>query len=270
VADPPAETSALARALGGEVSAEVLFGIGGGTGFGWFTYGDRSTLLTRITTFENAKVSFLHDVCLRLGLPVRLVTASTSPALKKRIEAAMSGGEVVVALVMGGAASYGAELVERTDEGLLARMAAAPGAARNRFLAIRPVALSSETVRKAAEAGLVAHVRQMREGFGPPATRKSFGLAGFDKWRRAAPTLDAPAKVALREQMEGRGGGPGMRLAQAAFLDELGLKRAANLTRNAAAVWAEAALDPSADHITAAEEIEIEALGAVEDGATGG
>jgi hypothetical protein len=59
-------------------------------------------------------------------------------------------------------------------------------------------------------------------------------------------------------------------LAQAAFLDELGLKRAANLTRNAAAVWAEAALDPSADHITAVEEIEIEALGAVEDGATGG
>jgi hypothetical protein len=270
VADPPAETAALARALGGGISPEILFGIGGGTGFGWFAYGDHSTLLTRITTFENAKESFLRDVCLRLGVPARLVSASTSPALRKRIEAAITGGEVVVALVMGGYTSFGGELVAHVDDALLARMAAVPGAARNRFLSIRPVPLSSETVRKAAEAGLAAHVRQMREGFGPPATRKSFGLAGFEKWRRAASALDASANAVLRKQIEERGGGPGLRLAQAAFLEELGLRRAANLTRTAAAVWVEAAAEPSADHVTAVEAMESEALGAVEDGITGG
>jgi len=264
VPDPPAETAALAEALDGAVSAEALFGIGGGTGFGWFTYGDHATLLTRITTHENSKESFLLDVCRRLGLEARLVAASSGPALRKRLEAGLTGGEHAIVSVPGPGVSYGAELVHRVTDDLLARAAAPPGAARNRCLLVRPARLTAASLRRAAEAGLLAHSSQMREGFGPPATRRSFGLAGFDRWRRASSTLDQGARARLRGQVEGRGGGPGLRLAQAAFLGEIGLTRASELTRRAAVAWSEVAVEPSAERITAVEEAEKEALDALE------
>jgi Butirosin biosynthesis protein H, N-terminal len=264
VLDPPAETVALASALDGEVSAEMLFGLGGGTGFGWFTYGDHATLLTRITTRENSKESFLLDICRRLGLEARLLVASSGQALRKRLEASLAGGEVVIVSVPGPGVSYGAELAGRVTDGLLARAAALPGAARNRGLALRPARLTAASVREAAEAGLLAHSGQMRGGFGPPATRRSFGLAGFDRWRRASATLEPAARARLREQVEGRGGGPGLRLAQAGFLDEVGLTRAAELARLAAVAWSEVAVEPSAERITAVEEAENEALDALE------
>ena len=262
----PAETMALAAALRDRLSPELLFGIGGGTGFGWFTYGDHSTLLTRITTRETPKESFLLDICTRLGLEVRLAGASGSPALGRRIAAALAAGDAVVVPVGGPGMSYGAVAVDRVTEEVLARAAALPGAARNRFLALRPIALDTAALHKAIQAGLRAHVRQMRDGFGPPSTRASFGLAGFERWRRSAPTLDAEARARLREQIDARGGGPAMRHAQAAFLDEAGLERAAELTRRAADAWSAAATAPTADSISAVEAAERKALEAVEAG----
>jgi hypothetical protein len=255
---------ALAAALGGRFSPELLFGIGGGTGFGWFTYGDRSTLLTRITTRETAKESFLLDVCERLGLEAKLTGAPSPAALRKRIEAALAARYAVVVCVGGPADSYGAAHVDTVTDDVLERAAALPGAARNRFLAVRPAPVSGTRVREATRAGVRAHVQQMREGFGPPSTRGSFGLAGFARWRRSSADLDRAAKERLREQIEGRGGGPAMRLAMVDFLTEAVLPRAAELTRRAAEAWSAAATEPSAERIAAVEEAEREALAVVE------
>ena len=264
MATSPAETRALAAALGGRFTPELLFGIGGGTGFGWFTYGEHATLLTRITTRETAKESFLLDICERLGIEARLIVAASSAALRKKIESARADGDAVVVCTPGPAESYGAEHVDIVTDEVLERAAALPGAARNRFLAIHPRAIGAAQVRDAALAGIRAHVRQMREGFGPPATRGSFGIAGLAKWRRAAPGLDTDVRGRLRAQVEGRGGGPAMRLAMAAFLTEAVLPRAAELTRRAADAWAAAAEEPSVERIDAVDAAEREALAVLE------
>jgi len=266
MAAPPHETAALAEALGGRVSAETLFGIGGGTGFGWFTYGDHSTLLTRLTTHETATQSFLLDICERLGLDARLVAASGSAALGKKMRAALDAGDSVVVCVGGPAVSYSAVLLRAVTDELLERAAAVPGAARNRFLAVRTRQPSHAAIDRAMQAGLRAHLQQMREGFGPPSARGSFGLAGFTKWKKSAPALDERARTALRDQIEGRGGGAALREAQAAFLDEAGLKAAAKLTREAALAWAAAARAPTASRIEEIEAVERAALETVEAG----
>jgi hypothetical protein len=59
-------------------------------------------------------------------------------------------------------------------------------------------------------------------------------------------------------------GAPALRLAQAAFLDEAGLKQAARLTRRAADAWSEVGVKPTVEHISAVERAEREALQAVE------
>jgi hypothetical protein len=266
----PIETSALATALGGRFSPELLFGIGGGTGFGWFTYGDHSTLLTRITTRETGKESFLLDICERLGLEARLSSASSGLALRKRIDAALAGGYAVVVCIPGPAESYGAEHVDLVSDELLERAAALPGAARNRFLAVRPAAVGAADVRDAIAAGIRAHTRQMREGFGPTSTRGSFGLAGFARWRRSLADLDEPARAALREQIQARGGGPAMRLAMAGFLTEAVLPRAAELTRRAAEAWSAVAEEPSPERLAAVEDAEREALAVLEKATSAG
>jgi hypothetical protein len=112
--------------------------------------------------------------------------------------------------------------------------------------------------------GLAAHVEQMREGFGPPSTRKSFGLAGFQRLRRSLPTLDSAAIAVLRDQVHGRGGGPALRVAQAVFLEAIGLERAALVTRAAAAAWSAFAAEPTEAAVKAVEAAEREALTAVE------
>src|SRR5947209_20559796 len=80
-ATPPPEVAALALALGGGLEPELLFGIGGGSGFGRFIYGPIVTLLTRITTSEHDREAFLANVCKRLGAPYRPPVASSEPAL---------------------------------------------------------------------------------------------------------------------------------------------------------------------------------------------
>src|SRR5262245_66619709 len=68
---PPPEVAALARALPDSLPPDVLFGIGGGSGFGRFVYGDIVTLLTRVTTRETAREAFLADICRNLQIPYR-------------------------------------------------------------------------------------------------------------------------------------------------------------------------------------------------------
>ena len=262
---PPHETAALARALGAQFSPELLFGIGGGTGFGWFTYGDHSTLLTRITTRETPQQSFLLDICVRLGVDARLAGVTSTPALRKRINSALAARETVLVATGGPGASYSATLVERLDDDVLTKAAELPGAARNRFLTIRGLPrVGAARRREAIQAGLRAHVEQMRAGFGPPSARGSFGLAGYERWRRSATSFDADARARLHAQINDRGGGPALRLAHAAFLEEAGLKNAAALTRRAAQAWSAVGVDPTIAHITAVEEAERAALDAIE------
>ena len=262
---PPHETADLAKAFDGKFSPELLFGIGGGTGFGWFTYGDPSTLLTRITTRETPKESFLLDICTRLGVDARLAAAGGAPALRKRIDAAKAAGDTVLLAVGGPAVSYSATLVDQVTGDLLTRAAALPGAARNRILVIpREHDVSATALHSAIRAGLRAHIDQMRDGFGPPSTRGSFGLAGFERWRRSAPSLDANARDRLREQIERRGGGPALRAAHATFLDQAGLKRAAELTRQSADAWSAVIEEPTPERVTTIEEAERAAIDAIE------
>jgi hypothetical protein len=257
---PPHETAALASTLGHGLSAELLFGIGGGTGFGWFTYGDHSTLLTRMTTRETAKESFAVDVCARLGIEARLTSATNAPALRKRLEAALASGDSALVSVGGPAVSYSWLSVSAVTDEVLERAGGVPGAARNRILVVKPKAVGKTALRSAIQAGLLAQRQQMLEGFGPPSARGSFGLAGFQRWRRAIAGLDETARARVREQIEGRGGGPALRGAQAAFLEEAGEKTAARLTRAAADAWAAAARSATTETVSAIEEAERAAL----------
>ena len=257
---PPHETIALASALGHGLSAELLFGIGGGTGFGWFTYGDHSTLLTRFTTRETPRESFALDICARLGIQARLVSATSSAALHKRLEAALASGDSVLVSVGGPAVSYSWIAVSEATDEVLERAGGLPGAARNRMLVVEPRAVGKTALRSAIAAGLRAHRQQMLEGFGPPSARGSFGLAGFERWRRSVAGLDEAARGRVREQIDGRGGGPALRGAQAVFLEAAGQKKAARLTREAADAWGAAASSTTVDSVTAVEEAERAAL----------
>lgn len=254
---PPPEVGALARALGGRLEPELLFGIGGGTGFGRFLYGPEVTLLTRITTRENEREAFLADACRRLGVPFRIQVASSEAALLKRLHRALEGGFVPVLWVSPEAlpwpsfpkAYHAVAVLEiargraRVDDGeartlpLPALVAAAqtPGA-RNRTLIVEGP--PTHPLEQAVREGLAAHLEQMWEGFGPPAVRSRFGLAGLTGWARTIAEDNARGE-ALGSQILMRGGGPAMRLAQARFLELAGNQQAAGAARRAAAAWAD-------------------------------
>jgi hypothetical protein len=266
----------------------VLFGIGGGSGFGRFPYGPRVTLLTRLMTRETPKEAFLAGVCQRLGVPYRLRAASGAEPVRKILVRALGAAQVPVAWVQpemppwgGPAISYQAVAVldlgsadatlfdgeERRlpIEALVAAAAAVPGGARFRTLVAEGPPGGGGT-RVAVESGLAARARQMREGldFGPAGTRSRFGLPGLDRWLEVV-DQDEPRGEALAAQIQGRGGGPAMRDAQAAFLDQVGLSRGAEATREAAAAWGElaAALKdgrPAAGHVQSVRDAEARAL----------
>lgn len=257
----PPEVDALARAMPQAPEPEVLFGIGGGTGFGRFAYGSEVTLLTRITTRETAKQGFLADICQRLKVPFRMRAAAGPEPLRKALEKGLAGGRVPLVWVNGSQlpwagppAAYQALAVLDVEDsgatvfdgeehrvGLAALLAAAgmAGGARFRSLVVEG---PPREVRGALRAGLAAHQRQMRGGleFGPAGTRSSFGLPGLARWA-ARLKEDGPVGGVLAGQIEQRGGGPGMREAHAAFLDHLGLFAAGEATRQAAQGWRELA-----------------------------
>src|SRR2546421_7102289 len=90
VTAPPPEVAALARALPASLAPEVLFGIGGGTGFGRFVYGEIVTLLTRITTRETAREGFLAGICHSLQVRFRQEVTAGPGALRDRLAAELA------------------------------------------------------------------------------------------------------------------------------------------------------------------------------------
>lgn len=283
---PPPEVAALALALQDSIPPEVLFGVGGGTGFGRFVYGDHVTLLTRITTRETAREGFLAKVCHNLHVPCRMQVASSADALRKSLLGALTDSKIPVVWVQpdrlpwsgppdayqavavmdlgaAGASVFDGEEHTLPVDTLLAATRT-PGA-RHRMLVVdgRPGDLGS-----AVRTGMQSHRDQMREGFGPPQTRSAFGLPGLARWA-AQISADASAGPALAAQIEARGGGPGMREAQSAFLAYAGHERAAAGASTAAARWGElaAALRDSyagPDQVRAVHDAEAEALAAAE------
>ena len=245
----------------GAPDPEVLFGIGGGTGFGRFAYGEHVTLLTRITTRETPKEGFLARVCERLKVSFRMTAASGPESLRKTLNQALAGGRVPLVWVNpdqlpwpGPPAAYQAVAVldleepvatvfdgeeRRLASGTLLEAAGIPGGAKYRSLVVEG---PPRQLNGALRAGLAAHQRQMREGldFGPPSTRAGFGLPGLTGWASRLQE-DGPVGGVLAGQIELRGGGPAMREAQSVFLDHLGLTAASAATREAAQRWRELA-----------------------------
>ena len=283
---PPPEVAALARALPDSIPPEVVFGVGGGTGFGRFVKGDHVTLLTRITTRETATTGFLADICRNLQVPYRLQAASSLEALRKRLAAELAGDrtpvlwvdpghlpwsgppaacQAVAVLQLGKADAtvFDGQDHQLAVEALLA--ASRTSGAKHRTLIVDGEA---GDLGSAVLAGLRAHRQHMREGFGPSQTQGTFGLSGLARWA-ASIEADATGCQTLAAQIEDRGGGPGMREAQSAFLAHVGYERAAAAASAAGARWAElaAALRGSyagPDHVRAVHDAEAEALVAIE------
>lgn len=282
---PPPEVAALARALPDSLPPDVLFGIGGGAGFGRFVYGEIVTLLTRITTRETAREGFLADICRHLQVPFRLRVAASPAALREQLAGELAKGRTPVAWVEparlpwpappaayhavavvamdGEAAVFDGEEHTLPVDALL--QATRTSGARHRTLVVDG---GHGEVGSALRAGLVAHLAQMREGFGPPQTRSRFGLPGLARWTVEV-AGDAGRGEALADQIERRGGGPAMREAQSAFLAYAGHERAASAASAAAGRWGEMAAALRAgrarpDHVRAVHDAEAEALATIE------
>jgi hypothetical protein len=282
---PPPEVAALARALPDSLGPEVLFGIGGGTGFGRFVYGEIVTLLTRITTRETASEGFLAGICHNLQVRFRIRVAASPDALRERLDGELADGRTPVVWVepdrlpwAGPPAAYHAVAVLALDgeatvfdgeertlpvEALLD--ATRTSGARHRTLVVDG---GPGEVGSAVRAGLRAHREQMREGFGPPQTRSRFGLPGLARWTVDVGD-DAGRGQVLADQIERRGGGPAMREAQSAFLAFVGHERAAAAASSAAARWGDLAAAlrrgfAGPDHVRAVHDAEAEALAAIE------
>ncbi|HEX6350196.1 MAG TPA: BtrH N-terminal domain-containing protein [Candidatus Dormibacteraeota bacterium] len=252
---PPAEVGALARALGGRLEPELLFGIGGGTGFGRFNYGPAVTLVTRITTGENEREAFLALICQRLGIPHRLQVASSEAALLRRLTGALEAGLTPVLWVSGESlpwpsfpkSQHAVAVVSiegeqaQVDDGEQRRLPVATLLAASRTPAAPHRTLIVEgppqgKLEAAIRAGLAAHLEQMWEGWGPRSVRSRFGLAGLTGWTRTV-AEDNAMGADLGAQILMRGGGPAMRLAHARFLELAGRAPTAGAAQRAAAAW---------------------------------
>jgi hypothetical protein len=282
---PPPEVAALARALPDSLPPDVLFGIGGGTGFARFVHGGAVTLLTRIATRETADGGFLADICRSLQVPFRLQVAAGPDELRGRLTEELAEGRTPVVWVeprrlpwAGPPAAYHAVAVLALDGDAMvfdgeARAlpagalidATRTAGARHRTLVVDG---GHGEVSSAVRAGLRAHREQMRGGAGPPDARSRSGLAGLARWTVEV-AGDAPRGEVLAAQIDSRGGGPGMREAQSAFLAYAGHERAAAAASAAAGRWAELAAalrrgSAGPDHVRAVHDAEAEALAAIE------
>jgi hypothetical protein len=282
---PPPEVAALARALPHSLPPDVLFGIGGGSGFGRFVTSEIVTLLTRITTRETAGEGFLAGICRHLQVPFRQQTAADPQALRERLAGELAKGRtpvvwvdpdrlpwpappatyhaVAVLALNGEAAVFDGE--ERTLPAGALLAATRTKGVRHRTLVVDG---GHGEVSSAVRAGLLAHREQMREGYGPPETRSRSGLAGLARWTVEV-AQDARRGERLADQIERRGGGPAMREAQSAFLAFAGHERAASAASASAARWGEMAAalrsgHAGADHARAVHDAEAEALAMVD------
>jgi hypothetical protein len=286
VRSPPPEVAALSRALPDALPPEVLFGIGGGAGFGRCAFGDTVMLHTRITTRETAGEGFLATICRQLQAPFRIEVDGGAEPLRRRLHGELAAGRTPVVwigperLPWAGppAADQAAAVLElRADESLVfdgeerhVPTRALLEAARASGVPYRTLTVDGPPgeIGTAVRAGLVAHRQQMREGFGPPDSRSAYGLAGLAVWTVQV-AGDAGRGPALAAQIRCRGGGAAMREAQAAFLAFAGHERAAGAAAAAAGRWAELAVafdggHAGPDHVRAVHDAEAESLAAVE------
>lgn len=219
VAGKQAETGALRNVLahagavaphsGEPFSEELLFGIGGGMGLGYFVYASPSFvsffLATRIVTEESKRPGFLPAICERLGLKVTVQNASTPQAAEKTLKKTLEQGRLPIVWVdsmalpySGPPAAYHTVVVLGFDASqvLVADQSRRPialtpaelSASRNtghvrRFPSLVVEAPSKPAnVEKAIRLGIRDCVQQMRNGFGPPNFKGNFGLSGLEKW----------------------------------------------------------------------------------------
>jgi hypothetical protein len=287
VTAPPPEVGALARALPDSLPPDVLFGIGGGSGFGRYVPGGSVTLLTRIATRETASEGFLPNICRHLQVPFRLQVAASPDALRRSLETELAQRRTpvvwvepdllpwagppatqhaVAVLELGGqAVVFDGEERSLPVEALLD--ATRTASVRHRSLVVDG---GHGEVSSALRAGLEAHRQQMREGFGAPQAHPRSGLAGLARWtvELARDVGDGWAET-LAAQIERRGGGPAMREAQSAFLAYGGHERAASAASFAATRWGELAAalrtgHAGPDHVRAVHDAEADALATIE------
>ena len=191
----------------------MLFGLGGGIGFSYFVFEYKSarvktlTLGTRITTLEeSSRPQFLQTICERIGVPIRVVHA-TSPTVANRgvRQALAEGTPPIVWIDLSGppyhfapTSEYAAGVVYawKDDRILLAGRSRRPlpfrrksfEAARNSIGVpkARAVVVQRPDRTPSLAGAVLDAVRetrdQMARGIDVGSFRGNFGLAGLEKW----------------------------------------------------------------------------------------
>jgi len=203
-----AHSGVVSPHTGQPFTEELLFGIGGGIGLGYFVYqsGDFTSLFlaTRITS---GAPDFLQAICQRIGANPTIQHTSSAAAAEKNLKHALAQGRPPIlwvnpmALPYPGTTAgyhtlvaYGFDesndkvfVADRSEKALTlsrAELAAArqSGDVRKfRALLIEPQAKPPD-LRKAVMQGLHDFCEQMQEGFGPPNFKSNFGLSALQKW----------------------------------------------------------------------------------------
>ncbi|MBI3287340.1 MAG: DUF4872 domain-containing protein [Chloroflexi bacterium] len=208
-----AHLGVVAPQTGEPFSEEMLFGIGGGIGLGYFVYAssDFTSLFiaTRITTEESARPGFLQTICGRIGVSATVQHSSSAQAAEKNLKQALAqGGPPIVwvnpmALPYYGTPQayhtlvvYGYDdeeskfyVADRCDQALVltrSELAAARqsgGVPKLRALMVdAPPPAKALDLRKAVKEGLRDFCGQMQEGFSSANFRSNFGLKALEKW----------------------------------------------------------------------------------------
>ena len=208
-----AHQGVIASHTGEPLTEELLFGIGGGAGLGYFVYQSKDYLTlfvaTRITTQETPQASFLHTICERLGLGVKVQSTSNAAAAEKKLVQTLAGGRPLIAWVdprrlpyHGTPNGYHTLVVygwdERSDVVPVADRcvktmtltraeltAARQGEGAPKFRALVVDVPRGKTVvnaQTAVKQGLRDFCQQMQHGFGPANFKSNFGLRALLKW----------------------------------------------------------------------------------------
>ena len=195
-------------------SEELLFGLGGGIGLGYFVYQMPSFaslfLATRITTEESARPGFVLSMCERLGVKVDLQHSSNAAVAEKKLKEALAQGQPVMVWIDPShlpyygrwlyayhtLVVYGIEddrdevyVADRPKKPLVltrAELSAArqgEGASKFRALPlVAPKPITKAGLQRAVKQGIHDCCDQMLNGFGPANFRSNFGLSALQKW----------------------------------------------------------------------------------------
>ena len=195
-------------------SEELLLGIGGGIGLGYFVYQmpDFASLFvaTRITTEESAGPGFVLSMCERLGVKANLQHSSNAAVAEKKLKEALAQGQPVMAWIDPSRLPYYGRwlyayhtlvvyaidddrdevyVADRPTNPLVltrAELSAArqgEGASKFRALPlVAPKPMMKAGLQQAVKQGIRDCCDQMLNGFGPANFRSNFGLKALQKW----------------------------------------------------------------------------------------